>query len=377
MAANLYYPQSILANIADSLGLRTDAAGLIMTLTQVGYGLGVLLVVPLGDLVENKKLILITITVTILSEFTLGISHTAAPYFAASIVAGIGASTVQILVPYATHLYPPGERGRVIGSLMSGLMVGIMLSRPLASILTDMIDLHAVFFVSAGLMLLLLWILSSSLPKRTPESGGMTYTRLIWSMTKLVRDQAVLRRRGIYQGLMFGAFCVFWTTVPLLLMRGFGFTQKGVAVFALVGVAGAVVAPLAGRIADRGFSRQASLASFGLAILSFALSHFCPAGGWAALVLLAVTANLLDAGVSAHLVLGQRAIFMIDPNNQSRLNGLYLATVYIGGSAGSALGAWAYLHGGWGFSTTIGLFFPLAAMILMLSEKITGYAELY
>jgi predicted MFS family arabinose efflux permease len=162
-----------------------------------------------------------------------------------------------------------------------------------------------------------------------------------------------------------------------MLVHAFGFTQKGVAVFALLGVAGAIVAPLAGKFADRGFSRQASLAAFGGAILSFALSHYCPESGWGALVLLAIAANLLDAGVSAHLVLGQRAIFMIDPNNQSRLNGLYIATIYVGGSLGSALGACAYLHGGWGYSTAIGLLFPLAAMILMLTERITGYGELY
>ena len=170
MAANIYYAQPILALIAESLGLRPDAAGLIMTLTQIGYGLGVLFVIPLGDLFENKKLILTMISITIVAELTLGFARNVTPYFVASILAGLGASAVQIIVPYATHLFDKSQRGQVLGSLMSGLMLGIMLSRPLASLLTDLVSLHAVFFVSAGLMTLLLWRLVYALPVRNPES---------------------------------------------------------------------------------------------------------------------------------------------------------------------------------------------------------------
>ena len=147
MAANIYYAQPILSLIAQSLELRPDAAGLIMTLTQIGYGLGVLFIIPLGDLFENKKLILTMIAVTILAEITLGFAQTVIPYFIASVVAGLGASAVQIIVPYATHLFDKAQRGQVLGSIMSGLMLGIMLSRPLASLMTDLVSLHAVFFV--------------------------------------------------------------------------------------------------------------------------------------------------------------------------------------------------------------------------------------
>jgi predicted MFS family arabinose efflux permease len=376
MAANVYYSQPILALIADSLGIRPDAAGLIMTLTQVGYGFGVLLIVPLGDLFENRKLILIMITVTIFAELTLGFSHAVLPYSLASVAAGLGAATVQILIPYATHLYPREMRGRVLGTLMSGLMLGIMLSRPLASLLTDMVDLHAVFYVSAVIMALLVVRLFFILPSRTPGKAGLDYGRLIVSMAKLVKTTPILRRRGINQGLMFGAFCLFWTTMPLMLVNSaFHFTQKGVALFALAGVAGAVVAPFAGRAADKGHGRAASILAFCVGVMAFALAHFLPEGGWLTLALLVVAANLLDAGVASHLVLGQRAIFMIDPANQSRLNGLYIAIVYVGGSIGSALGAWAYLHGGWAFATMIGLLFPLLALSLILSEKFFGYSE--
>jgi predicted MFS family arabinose efflux permease len=275
MAANIYYAQPILSLVAESLGLRSDAAGLIMTFTQIGYGLGVLFIIPLGDLFENKKLILIMVAITIAAELTLGMSQSLVPYFTASILVGLGASAVQIIVPYTTHLYDKALRGQVLGTLMSGLMLGIMLSRPLASLMTDLISLHAIFFVSAGIMTLLFWRLVYALPARQPEVTNLKYGQLIWSMKQLVVDTPTLRRRAAYQALMFGAFCLFWTIAPLMLIHSaFHFTQKGVALFALAGLAGAVAAPYAGRMADKGLSRKATLLALGGGILSFLLSHF-------------------------------------------------------------------------------------------------------
>lgn len=375
MAANIYYAQPILALIATSLNLRADAAGLIMTLTQVGYGLGVLFVIPLGDLFENKKLILTMISITIVAELTLGFSREVIPYFAASVLAGLGASAVQIMVPYASQLFDKSQRGQILGSIMSGLMLGIMLSRPLASLMTDLVSLHSVFFVSAGMMTVLLWCLVNYIPKRMPEDTNLNYAKLIWSMKELLVRTPTLQRRSFYQAMMFGAFCVFWTTVPLLLAKQFHFTQKGIALFALAGVAGAIVAPIAGRMADKGFARHMTMYSFVAGIFSFALSHFIEPGSMASLVVLIIAANLLDAGVSAHLVLGQRAIFLIDPRNQSRMNGLYIGILYVGGAVGSAVGAWAYLHGGWGAATLAGAIMPVLALVLFFTEKIFGYAE--
>jgi predicted MFS family arabinose efflux permease len=375
MAANIYYTQPILSLIAESLHLRADASGLVMTLTQIGYGLGVLFVIPLGDLFENKKLILIMIGITIIAELTLGFSKAVVPYFAASVLAGLGASSVQIMVPYSSQLFDKAERGKILGSIMSGLMLGIMLSRPLASFMTDLFSFHAVFFVSSGIMTVLLFCLVSFIPKRTPEATGLSYVRLIWSMKELLVRTPILQRRSFYQAMMFGAFCVFWTTVPLLLIDQFHFTQKNIALFALAGVAGAIIAPVAGRLADKGFARKMTLSSFILGILSFVLSHFIEPGSTMALVILIVSANLLDAGVSAHLVLGQRAIFLIDPRNQSRMNGLYIGILYVGGAMGSALGAWAYLHGGWKVATLAGAVMPVLALLLFLTEKFSGYVE--
>ena len=377
MAANIYYTQPILGLLAKSLGLRPEAAGLVMTLTQIGYGIGVLFIVPMGDLVENKKLILTMIGITIIAEILLGASESFFPYFLASLLVGVGASSVQIIVPYTTHLYDKALRGQVIGSLMSGLMLGIMLSRPIASLLTDMVSLHAVFYFSAILMTFLLWRLYIVLPERRPDYTTLKYSQLIWSMKELLFKTPTLHRRGAYQACMFGSFCFFWTIAPMMLVNSaFQFSQKGVAVFALAGLAGAAAAPFAGKLADKGWSRQTTFLAFLSVMLSFIVSSFLVPGSIAALIVLILTANLLDAGVSAHLVLGQRAIFMIDPKNQSRLNGLYLAIVYLGGAGGSALGGWAYLTKGWAFASIIGLIFPVIAMVLFLSEKFFGYKEI-
>ncbi len=377
MAANLYYAQPILSMLAASLGMRPDAAGLVMTLTQIGYGLGVLFIVPLGDLVENKKLILTMIVMTIFAELAMGYAQSLVPFFIASILAGIGASAVQIIVPYTTHLFEKNQRGAIIGSLMSGLMLGIMLSRPMASLMTDMVSLHSIFYLSAAIMTLLLWRLAVVLPQRQPEGTTLKYSQLIWSMKHLIMNTPTLRRRGMYQACMFGAFCLFWTIVPLTLVNNFGFSQKGVALFALAGLAGAAVAPYAGKMADRGFGRRATVLAFVSAIISFVAGHFIESNTTLSIIALMLTANLLDAGVSAHLVLGQRAVFMIDPKNQSRLNGLYLAIIYVGGAIGSALGVWAFMYGGWGFATMIGMIFPVAALILILTEAKFGYQEAY
>lgn len=375
MAANVYYAQPVLAQLADAVALRPDAAGLIMTFTQFGYGLGVLFAVPLGDLFENKRIILTLVAIAILGQCLLGFVHAIVPYLFASILVGLGASSVQIMVPYTTHLFPRERRGQVIGTLMSGLMLGIMLSRPLSSLLADLVSLHAVFLVSAAVMSLLAIRLWWTIPARQPELSGLRYVDLIWSMKTLLLKTPTLRRRGLYQAMMFGGFCLFWTTVPLRLVQAFAFSQKQVAVFALAGLAGAVAAPLAGTFADRGHGRLASLAAFALGVVGFLVSAFVPAGGALAVTVLAIAANLLDAGVSSHLVLGQRATFMIDPRNQSRLNGLYISITYVGGAVGSALGAWAYLNVGWIATMMIGAAFPLLALLLCLTESLFGYSE--
>ncbi|KHD87539.1 MAG: MFS transporter [Bdellovibrio sp. ArHS] len=376
IAANLYYAQPLVGLISKALHLETSLAGLIVTLTQVGYGLGVLLIVPLADIVENRKLILTMIVVTIASLLSLAFATSLIPYFLAAFATGLGASTVQVIVPYAAHLAPEATRGRVVGSLMSGLMIGIMLSRPIASILTDLFSWHAVFYFSAALMLLLGLALYKLLPERQPNSTGLQYTKLIASMGNLFVDIPILRRRALYQACMFGAFSLFWTTTPLLLVDEFHLSQTAIALFALAGVAGAISAPFAGRMADQGHSRRATTVAMLSASASFLVTHIFTPGSSAALGVLVFAAILLDAGITANLVLGQRAIFALSPELRGRLNGLYVATIFVGGALGSYLGAWAYARGGWPLTSWVGVLFPLIAFVYFGTEKITGFQKI-
>ncbi len=369
-AANLYYAQPLVAMISQALGLSSSAAGLVVTLTQVGYGLGVLLVVPLGDIVENRRLVLTMIGITVIGLLGLTFSTALLPYFAAAFATGLGASTVQIIVPYSAHLVPEEKRGQMVGSLMSGLMLGIMLSRPTASLLTDLFSWHAVFVVSSVMMTTLGFVLFYLLPPRQPVNKNIRYQDLLKSMIRLFLTSSLLRRKAIYQAFVFGAFCLFWTASPLFLAGPeFHFSQTQIAIFALVGVAGAVSAPFAGRAADRGFGQIATALALVSCSVSFLISQLFEPGSWLSLLALVISAILLDAGVSANLVLGQRAIFALDAEQRSRLNALYIATIFIGGATGSAVGAWAFSHGGWSVTAWYGFVSPLCAFLFFLTER--------
>lgn len=370
IVANNYYAQPIISFIATTLGLKTEAAGLVVTLIQAGYGLGVLLLVPLGDMVESKRLSLFMISMTILGVLGLAFSETLLPYFFAALITGLGASTIQLLVPYAASLATPKNRGKVIGTLMSGLMIGIMLSRPAASFLTAMFSWHAVFVLSAVLMFIIMLLIKFFIPPKKVEPHNLKYTTLLKSMAHLWMTKEVLRRRAIYQACLFGAFCLFWTASPLFLAGvDFKFGQSAIALFALVGVSGAISAPFAGNAADKGQIKIASLIAMLLSCFSFIIGQLFPAGSTLSLISLVISAILLDAGITANLVLGQRAIFSLPDEYRSRLNGLYVATIFIGGGIGSALGAWAYAKGGWELTSWIGLMLPLIALFYFLTEK--------
>jgi predicted MFS family arabinose efflux permease len=367
IVANIYYPQPLAGPIGASLGMAPRASGLIVTMTQIGYGAGLLLVVPLGDLLENRALVLAVMALGMAALLVAGLSNQALPFLAAAVLIGIGSVSVQVLVPYAAHLAPEAIRGRVVGNVMSGLMLGIMLARPAASFITAALSWHAVFLISAAIMLGLGAVLRAAMPRRQPPPG-LTYRSLLASMAGLARHTPVLQRRALYQACLFGAFSLFWTTVPLLLAQQFHLTQNGIALFALAGVAGAIAAPIAGRLADRGMIRPASGAAMLLVAAAFALSKCAHGHGAVALGLLTAAAVLLDFGVSANLVLGQRAIFALGDAYRGRLNGLYMAFFFAGGAIGSAAGGWAYAVGGWQLASWIGIALPGLALVCYGTE---------
>jgi predicted MFS family arabinose efflux permease len=367
IVANIYYAQPLAGPIAHALGLNLGAAGLLVTLTQIGYGLGLLLVVPLGDLIETRRLVLCIVAVSFVGLLLAALSTSVAPFLVASLIIGVSSTAVQILVPYAAHIAPAWRRGHVIGQVMSGLLIGIMLSRPTASLIDDLWGWQAVFYFAAGLMALI-GVLLMMLPPRRPTANEH-YLALLASMVHLYRNTPLLRRRGFYQALLFGAFSLFWTTSPLFLAGPqFRLSQRGIALFALAGVAGALAAPLAGRLADKGKSRIAT----GIAMLSvmagFLLTRILHTGSWPSLALLTAGAILIDFGVSSSLVIGQRAIYSLGAEHRSRLNGLFMATFFAGGAICSAAGGWAYARGSWNLTSWIGIGLPIAALIYFATE---------
>ncbi len=369
IAANLYYAQPLIGPISASLGLSPGAAGLIVTLTQIGYGLGLLFIVPLGDLFENRKLILSVIGLGTLAVVGAGIASTPLPFLAAAFFIGLGSVAIQIIVPYAAHMAPEAHRGQAVGNVMSGLMVGIMLARPVSSFIAEFLPWHMVFFISAAVLVVLAVVLARALPPRIPQTG-LSYGGLLASMGRLVVTTPILRRRSLYQACMFAAFSLFWTTTPLLLSGPeFGLSQGQIALFALAGAAGAIAAPIGGRLADRGWSYLATRLAMISVAMAFLITHVASTGSMLALGLLTFAAILLDFGVTTNLVLGQRAIFVLGAEYRSRLNGLYMATFFAGGAIGSALGGWLYAEGGWWAASMFGLALPACALLYSLSER--------
>ncbi len=365
IVANLYYAQPLIDLISSDIGLNKVAASLIVTLTQGGYCAGLLLLVPLGDLLENRRLIVSALAAVIVALVLAACAPTATLFLFAALLIGISAVAVQMLVPLAAHMAPDAIRGRVVGNIMSGLLAGIMLSRPVSSFVANAFGWRAVFGGSACAMVLLLLVLWRLLPQRRPDASH-TYPELIGSLWTLLRDTAVLRRRAAYHAALFASFTLYWTIVPLVLAGPhYGFTQWGIGLFALAGASGVLSAPIAGRMADKGWSRAATGLALFSVIVGFGMAHF---GADGALLPLLAGGVLLDLGVQANLVLGQRAIYSLGAHTRSRLNGLYMALFFAGGAVGSSISSYTYLHGGWALVSWVGMAFPAAAFVFYLTE---------
>lgn len=364
-AANIYYAQPLIGLIAPAVGLGDKAASLIVTVTQVGYCLGLVLLVPLGDLVENRSLTFWTLSGAAAALAAAALAPSATAFLGAALLIGVASTAAQMLVPIAAHLAPDASRGRTIGNVMSGLLLGIMLARPFSSLIADALGWRAVFGVSALAIAVLAFALRALLPERRPTVDH-GYVALIASLWTLLRDTPVLRRRAAYQAALFAAFSLFWTAVPLELAGPtFGLSQRGIALFAFAGAAGALSAPIVGRLADRGWGRASSVVSMAAVAAAFLVAELGASGSMMALLAGAV---LLDAGVQGNQVASQRVIYALGDKARSRLNGLYIATFFVGGAVGSSIASLAFALGGWERVSWIGLVFPVIALTLFARE---------
>jgi predicted MFS family arabinose efflux permease len=365
MVANLYYAQPLIALIAPALHIGPGIAGSIVTLTMLGYVAGLLTIVPLADRIENRRLILATVAATALSLAGLAAAPSAGTFFAASALVGFAAAGVQVVVPFAASLAPHETRGATIGNVMSGLLAGIMLARPAASLIAEAAGWRAVFGVSAGLMVLLgLW-LARALPERRPASG-QSYGEILRSMGHILITERRLQRRAVYQGLVFAIFNIFWTSAPLLLADRFGFSQTGIAIFALAGAAGALTAPIAGRLGDKGYIRLGTAGALLTITVSCVLAGL--SGAIHSLLLLVVFAMTLDGATQVNQVLGQRVIFSLPGEDRGRVNAVYMAILFVLGAGGAAIATLAYHAAGWWGSMGAGAGIGIVVMLLFATE---------
>lgn len=366
IVGNLYYGQPIIALIAPDVGLSEQTASLIVSLTQIGYGLGLLFIVPLADRTENRRLTLILLAAAFLSLLAAALTSNGAVFLIVSLLIGLATVAVQVLIPLAAHMASDEKRGQIVGNIMGGLVLGILLSRPLSSLIADHFGWRAVYFTASAFMVLTGGLLALTLPRRQPDHKT-TYVRLIHSLTVLWRAHPALRLRTLFQACMFCAFSLFWTVAPLELAERFHLTQTQIALFALVGATGALAAPLSGRLADAGHTVKATFGALAVGAAAMLITLIPSMRGVIVLALLGV---VLDFCVQMNMVQGQRAIYALDPQSRGRVNGIYMAGIFTGGAIGSAISSPLYESGGWEHVALAGGIAPLLALaVFLLSYK--------
>ncbi|MFJ3485462.1 MFS transporter [Pseudomonas sp. NPDC090202] len=348
---NLFAPQTLVSLMTGAFNLDASYGGLMAMISPIGYALGLLFIVPLADLVENRRLVLTMLTVAGLSAAGVLLAPNFVSLLILLFVLGAACSTIQVLVPSAASMAAPEERGRIIGDIMSGLMIGILLSRPIASFLAGIWGWKAFYVFSAASIALLGLTLSIRLPQRRPGQV-ITYRQLIASMWHLFRDETVLRNRSISAAIVMAAFNFFWTTIAFVLEGApFEMGQKGIAVFALVGAGGAIVTPMVGRWSDQGHGRRVTniahvvlMGGFVLAAVSGVITSV-PA--FVMLIGLGLSAVLLDVGVLGNHTVGRYMINLLNPAARGRINAIFVAVFFVGGAIGSALSGFLWASGGW------------------------------
>ncbi len=343
IVANIYYAQPLLADIARDLHFSVVTAGLVAMLCQVGTVAGMLLFVPLGDTHERRGLIVKLILGAAGSLIAFAIAPNVTCLAVAALAVGLFAATVHVIVPYAAHLAPDDQRGRVLGFVFSGLLMGILLARTFSGFVGAQFGWRSVFWTGAVAMLVLAALIRWQLPKSDSELQ-LTWRELVGSSWILVRDHAALRESALAGALGFAAFSAFWTTLVFRLgAPPFHYGSRVAGLFGLVGAAGALGAPIVGHLADRRGPRDTVMVALAVGAMSFLVMGF-----WgSSLAGLIVGVILLDLGVQSAHVSNQTRIYAIDPAARSRLNMVYMVCYFSGGALGSYAGAHAWQLLGW------------------------------
>ncbi|WP_225927568.1 MFS transporter [Pseudomonas ekonensis] len=359
--ANVYFAQPLLESMAASLAVAPGAIGVVVTATQAGYAVGLLFIVPLGDLLNRKRLILTQLLMSAVALCAVGLSQDWLTLLGAMVLVGLMAVVVQVVVAYAAALASPEQRGQAIGTVTSGVVLGILLARFVSGAVADLAGWRGVYFVSAALMAGMALVLQRTLPASATPSAAGSYRQLLRSVLRLYLSERTLRVRGTFALLIFAAFSVLWTSMVLPLSApplSLSHTQIGL--FGLAGVAGALAAAKAGQLADRGLGNRTTGIALALLTLSWLPSAFVESS----LLAMVIGVVLLDFAVQAVHVTNQSLIFAARPDAQSRLAGAYMCFYSVGSGLGAAAATYTYAHGGW-------------MSVCLLGAAISGVALLY
>lgn len=361
--ANIYYNQPLLALLVGEFGER--AALWVPTASLIGYGLGILGLVPLGDSLSRRSLIIGQTLGLAVALLAAALSPTLTTLVLASLVIGVLASAAQQAVPFAAELAPDASRGRMVGQVMTGLLTGILLARTASGLVGAQYGWRAVFFAASAVAVGMAAVAAATLPGPA-QTRPLRYRALMLSILHLVRTQPALRRASLSQGLLFGSFNAFWATLALLVEAPpFDLTAAGAGLFGVIGVAGACVAPLSGRFTDRHGARPMVVIGAGLVVASFAVLWI---GGTWSLVAVGLGVLLIDIGLNAALIANQTRVYALVPSARGRINTVLFTVMFVFGALGAFAGSQAFLVAGWSGVCAVGIALAGAGFLVNVLE---------
>ncbi|CAI1178174.1 Inner membrane transport protein ynfM [Serratia grimesii] len=345
--ASIYYSQPMLGIMGDAFHAGVSDTGLVPTLTQVGYALGILLLAPLGDRHDRRQIIRVKGVLLALTLLLCGFSSSFPLLLLSSLAIGLAATVAQDIIPAAATLASDANRGKTVGTVMTGLLAGILLSRVFSGVVAEYFGWRSVYFLAAVGVLIITFAIGAVLPRFKPNTT-LSYPALLRSLGKLWAEYPELRRAALAQGLLSVAFSAFWSTLAVMLAERYQLGSAVAGAFGLAGAAGALAAPLAGALADRHGPDYVTKIGAAMVVCSFALMFLLPLLSVPAqLALIALSAVGFDLGIQATLVAHQTIIYAINPAARSRLNAIMFTLVFIGMASGAALGSKILESAGW------------------------------
>ncbi|CAJ1229462.1 MFS transporter [Lactiplantibacillus xiangfangensis] len=343
VVANINYIQPIEADIARQFNLANAVVGAVAMLTQLGYAFGLLLIVPMGDIMNRRTLILRLLALAILSALLAFMAPNIWVYAAASLLIGVTSVAPQVIIPYAGFLAPQGQRGRVLGNILSGLLVGVLLSRTVSGVLASVLPWQDVYLIAAVMIALLGIVLIKKLPRDPVTAHTTTYRAMIKTVPQLVKQYPVLRAAAVNGFVLFGVSNIFWATLVFYLQHQYGWGSREAGLLALLGVTGVLAAPLIGRLADR--FRPRTIIGLGLVLSTVAYVVFILFGTRLAGLIVGIV--ILDLGTQFGQVANQTQIQNIASNASSRFNSVFMFGYFMGGALGSFFGNLLWDFAGW------------------------------